>query len=105
LGGDIRVTSEVKKGSTFTFHVPYQRIQKQIPTPSDLSKESFLLSGCKVLVVDDNPLLRKVLMRTLSGQGCTCYEAEDGEKALLILSRDLTIDVVFLDLIMPVMDG
>ena len=60
----------------------------------------------RILVVDDNPVLRQVLKRTLTSDGYTCIEAEDGQQALEVLeaNRD-NIDAVLLDLIMPRMDG
>jgi signal transduction histidine kinase len=56
-----------------------------------------------VLVVDDNPLNRELLRRTLRGH-YTTVEAEDGLKALAILEHE-PIDVIVCDVLMPNLDG
>ena len=54
----------------------------------------------RLLVVDDEPRIRMYLIRSLSAQGHTVYEAADGQAALdQINSRD--VDLVLLDLAMP----
>src|SRR5471032_3144331 len=58
----------------------------------------------RVLVVDDEQSLRKVLAATLSREGYEVQVASDGEEALLLLERD-GADVVVTDLVMPRMDG
>ena len=59
-----------------------------------------------VLVVEDHPLQRRVLVRMLESLGVTTVvEAEDGAQALALLAADAMIDMVFTDLDMPTMDG
>lgn len=58
----------------------------------------------KVLVVDDIYLNRYVLMRTLRNKGFEVFEAENGKLALDIIKQQ-PIDVVFMDIEMPVMNG
>ena len=58
----------------------------------------------KVLVVDDEEIVRLSLMRTLAGQNCTVEGALGGEQALENLQA-APADVVILDLRMPGMDG
>src|SRR5205814_10374916 len=58
----------------------------------------------RVLVVDDEQSLRKVLAATLQREGYEVQVASDGEEALLALDRD-GADVVVTDLAMPKMDG
>ncbi len=59
-----------------------------------------------VLVVEDHPLQRRVLVRTLESLGVPrVVEAEDGAQALAMLAEDALIDMVFTDLDMPTMDG
>lgn len=59
----------------------------------------------KVLVTDDNPINRQLANIMLSGFGCTVTEAESGEKVLELLSQGATPDILFLDIMMPGMDG
>src|SRR5258708_25215402 len=58
----------------------------------------------RVLVVDDEQSLRKVLAATLQREGYEVQVAADGQEALLALDRD-GADVVVTDLVMPKMDG
>ncbi|MFP4168628.1 MAG: response regulator [Desulfonatronovibrionaceae bacterium] len=57
-----------------------------------------------VLVVDDHPLNRKVLRKTLEGDGHEVLEADSG-KAALALAREQVPDLIVLDIMMPGMDG
>ncbi|HEU5260551.1 MAG TPA: HD domain-containing phosphohydrolase [Gemmatimonadales bacterium] len=61
-------------------------------------------NGVKCLVVDDEPRLRRVLVRLLEGEGFTCSEAGSGTEALEMLRTD-PVPLVISDLRMPQMDG
>src|ERR687887_201758 len=58
----------------------------------------------KCLVVDDEPRLRRVLVRLLEGEGFTCAEAGSGTEALEMLQHE-QVPLVISDLRMPQMDG
>jgi putative nucleotidyltransferase with HDIG domain len=58
----------------------------------------------KVLVVDDEPRLRRVIVRLLEGEGFACREAGSGVEALSILETD-RFPLVISDIRMPQMDG
>src|SRR5687767_6912861 len=58
----------------------------------------------KCLVVDDEPRLRRVLVRLLEGEGFTCSEAGSGTEALEKMGHD-PVPLVISDLRMPQMDG
>jgi len=62
------------------------------------------MSSAKILVVDDEPQVRRVLRTTLSAEGYTIFEARGGEEALEIF-RAKPPDIVLLDVNMPGMDG
>jgi len=61
-------------------------------------------NAVKCLVVDDEPRLRRVLVRLLEGEGFTCTEAGSGTEALEIMQHD-PVPLVISDLRMPQMDG
>ena len=60
--------------------------------------------GMRCLVVDDEPRLRRVLVRLLEGEGFNCAEAGSGVEAIATLERG-AVPLVISDLRMPEMDG
>jgi two-component system KDP operon response regulator KdpE len=58
----------------------------------------------RVLVIDDEPAIRRFLRTSLTAQGYSLLEAEDGEKGLAMLQRN-AVDVLILDLGLPGMSG
>jgi class 3 adenylate cyclase len=58
----------------------------------------------RILVVDDEPLNREMLLRRLARMGYATTGVENGQKALELMSRE-SFDLVLLDIMMPVMDG
>ena len=67
--------------------------------------------GCRVLLVDDSALNRKMMNRLLTRKGYTCYEAEDGTDAVDMVaasiapSSTLSYDLIIMDNIMPKLSG
>ena len=64
-----------------------------------------LLSKNKILVVDDEARMRKLLSDFLTAKGYEVVEAENGQVALDIFSADSAINLILLDVMMPVLDG
>lgn len=62
------------------------------------------LGGKRVLVVEDDPAARRVLVQALHEAGCTAFEAADGLAAVESIDRDRP-DLVLLDLVLPKLDG
>src|SRR5208337_1692246 len=62
------------------------------------------VAGARLLVVDDDPLLRRLAVKVLAKYGHTVSEAENGREALAIIEREPP-DLVVLDLEMPEMPG
>lgn len=63
------------------------------------------MNNFKILVVDDETRMRKLLKDFLSTNGYEIYEAENGQKALEIFTMHDDIHLVLLDVMMPVLDG
>ncbi len=61
-------------------------------------------TGLKVLVIDDSKTIRKTAESLLAKAGCTVLTAEDGFEALGIVANQRP-DLVFLDVMMPRLDG
>jgi CheY-like chemotaxis protein len=58
-----------------------------------------------VLVVEDDPSLRGLMVRTLSGKGYRALEASDGIEALEVLASHPEVELVVTDIVMPRMNG
>ena len=68
-------------------------------------ERSILMAAQKILVVDDEARMRKLVTDFLTREGYEVLEAEDGEKAMDLFYADKDIALVILDVMMPRMDG
>lgn len=73
--------------------------------PAEKKEKTPSLPGRKVLVADDNPVIRRGLQIYLNKWGYTCIEATDGEAAYRLLAADHTIRLAIIDWQMPKLDG
>ena len=111
MHGDVKVESEVGKGSKFTISIP---LLVADPNPigeiqyesgkSAKSRISDLRIDKKVLVVDDSLVNLKVITKTLENYGITVEAVNGGQKAIECCKNNI-YDFVFMDQMMPVMDG
>ncbi len=105
LGGAISVKSIRHKGSQFTISLDYTLGKKQPTKMKTRKKENRpSVDTLNVLVFEDNPLNQWLIKKRLASWGCTFFITEHAEEGLQILEDEL-IDVVFMDLHMPVVDG
>jgi PAS domain S-box-containing protein len=105
-GGAILVESEIGRGSRFSILLPASEAAERAPGVEPARAE---VTPCSVLVVDDEPLVRAQVRRSLELRGYTVTEAADGRSALTLLADGhpgtAIVDVVVLDMTMPDMDG
>lgn len=78
--------------------------RKKVPL-SRLGGEDEALKGKKVLVVDDDMRTVFAVSRLLNAHGMKTLKAENGEKALEVVAENPDLDMVLMDVMMPVMDG
>jgi PAS domain S-box-containing protein len=98
-GGHINVYSEVGVGTTIRLYLPHADADaphSEEPAPQVVSRGR----GETVLAVEDNPGLRRVVVRQLSEVGYRVLEAEDARAALTILESE-PVAVLFTDVVLP----
>ncbi len=100
LGGALRVESTLGEGSVFSLLLPATQEAAEQPAVSNASSPA----PCRVLLADDEPVVRGQMRRVLELRGFAVVEAADGLSALSQLERD-QFDLMVLDLTMPEMDG
>ncbi len=107
MGGQIRVESEVDKGSLFHFVAGFG-LQKEPIQPQPIG-EGLDLKDVSVLVVDDNATNRKILEETLQYWGMKPTVMENGRAALEAMAKAYKegrhFDLIITDCMMPEMDG
>lgn len=113
MGGEIKVDSTYQKGSTFTVLLE-QKIVDEKPLEQDYSQNAIVqnttsisnmkLYGTSVLVADDNAINLRVAHGILSYYGLVVDTASSGMEALK-LCQSKKYDFVFMDQMMPEMDG
>jgi CheY-like chemotaxis protein len=105
-GGFIWCDSEPGAGTTFKIYFRPAKGEVEAPAAPEIVTEPARGGIERVLVVDDEPGVRKLLVRILRSRGYDVSEAEDGAAALAFMdtSGD-TIDLVVTDIVMPGMSG
>ena len=114
MGGEIEVTSEYGKGSTFSFFLPqgvydhtvcHFDVDKFERVEEELFHVPFFAPDARLLIVDDNRVNIEVAKGLLGQYGSKLYSAASGEEAIEIFRKDQNFDIIFMDHMMPKMDG
>ena len=105
-GGTATIDSTLGEGTAVTIYLrqaPEAKVAQ--PAPRVAARDDLQrLAGLKILVVDDEAIVREVVADMLTDMGCTVVTAEDGKRAIeLVASEDPA--AVLLDFAMPGMNG
>ena len=108
LGGNLTVSSQVNVGTTFKFQIPVTLIETA-NNESKLSLNRVIALApnqrrCRILVVDDKQSNRELLVQMLSQVGFEVRSAENGREAIEIW-ENFEPHLIFMDMLMPVMNG
>ncbi len=109
IGGKITFTTQENQGSTFTLTLPFIPVPKpnndKNSTHTNLSEKP---EKHIILIAEDgdvNFLFLKTVLTKMPDYDFIIHRAEDGRKAVEICEENATIDLVLMDIKMPVMDG
>ncbi|CAD5375126.1 Histidine kinase [Rubrivivax sp. A210] len=109
MGGDSGADSSPGAGSCFWFTARL-RVQAPLPAPPPAPAEAAVAllrrhhAGCRVLLVEDNPINREIATGLLEGAGLACTAAQDGVEAVERATLE-PFDLILMDVQMPRMDG
>lgn len=105
MNGSIELESTVEKGSVFTVHFPDVELSDNRNPNAEINVAGdYIFKGGSVLVVDDVPLNKELLQNYIKQAGLHTFSASNGKQALNLLDKK-HIDLVFMDIKMPVMSG
>jgi nitrogen-specific signal transduction histidine kinase/CheY-like chemotaxis protein len=109
LRGSITVSSELGKGTTFNFEIPYEKgnqsnvIQRFSDTEA-LTKAAHKVKGMHIVVFEDNTMNQRVIEQRLKNWGSQVFITDNGQKGIDFIAGN-KVDLVLMDLRMPGMDG
>lgn len=111
MHGNIAVTSEYGKGSSFIFNI-WTDIVSDKDKPSESKDknvkedETIDCKGMKFLLVEDNEINQEIALSVLGEFGATIDVANNGKEGLdMFLANPEKYDIIFMDIQMPIMDG
>ena len=101
-GGQVRIYSEVGKGTTMCLYLPRHHGRDEEERPAhEWQASSRAADGQTVLVVDDEPTVRMLVAEVLQELGFKAIEVADGGAGLQVLRSDQRIDLLITDVGLP----
>ncbi len=103
-GGHVQIYSEVDHGTTIRIYLPWVKVDTQA-TPEKIERPAIretLPGGSEtILVVEDDPRVRRVSVSRLLDMGYAVIEAGDAQEALTLLKQNPQVALLFTDIVMP----
>ena len=103
-GGELWIdTSAILGGAAFEISMPIESVKSIAKEPDTISPYA-ALKGKRLLVAEDNPMLRKLTENIIKGLEAECTLAENGREALELM-KGSDFDLIVTDIFMPELDG
>jgi PAS domain S-box-containing protein len=104
-GGHARIVSEVGRGTSVRICIPRYLGEVSAPSVQPFAEVIRPSATYSILVVEDEPVVRQLIVELLEAQGYRCVQAADGGEAARLLRTTLTIDLLITDVGLPVLNG
>ncbi|AXT50568.1 response regulator [Aquimarina sp. BL5] len=109
IGGEITVLSEKNEGTTFTLKMPYNPVLKNKKDKTTNQDKTLSKSEKHIILIaedgETNFLFLKTILTKMNDYDFTIYRAKNGKEAVTICQENANIDLVLMDIKMPIMDG
>ncbi|WP_409424702.1 response regulator [Pseudoalteromonas sp. RW-H-Ap-1] len=102
MQGHLSFTSQIGKGSTFTYEQRFEIVLS--PIIARQSVELTNLQGCTVLIAEDNKINQLIIVKMLKVHNADLIIAENGKECVKYFKEHL-VDLIFMDIQMPEIDG
>ena len=104
MNGTIKVDSKIDEGTKFIVRLPLE-IDKNPVEDKSLKSKTVSIENLSILVVEDNDINMEVIEFMLQSEGAIVYKARNGKEAVEQFDQIQDLDLILMDLMMPVMDG
>lgn len=104
MNGTIEVTSRLGEGTTIDFSIPLETTDTADKTEKMNAENSAATSPLKIMLVEDELVNRLMARKILEKMGHNIVCAKNGEECLQLLEKE-NVDVILMDIQMPVLDG
>ncbi|CAD2223051.1 Histidine kinase response regulator hybrid protein [Pseudoalteromonas sp. 3J6] len=102
MQGHLSFTSQIGKGSTFTYEQRFEIVLS--PIIAKQSVELTNLQGCTVLIAEDNKINQLIIVKMLKVHNADLIIAENGKECVKYF-KEHPVDLIFMDIQMPEIDG
>ncbi len=103
--GHATIDSKLDRGTSVKLYLPRHHGQSSVEQAAGVQASQHAATGETVLVVEDEPVVRSVILEMLADQGYRTLEAADGPAGLRLLRDNKPIDLLITDVGLPGMNG